>query len=213
MKTLGDRLRYAREAAKLTQSELARRIGVRSQSVNQWESGERKPSRENIGHFSRLTNAPLDWLQFGGPLPSRDDEGRLIVPAERGRTVPMLKVAAAVAREEPREDAPRIHAYFPCGPNSYYFPLENNANAPAFPEGSLWIVDPDMKQEPGFMVLGAYGQERKPVLGVLKFEATPKGVVTIISPLNPNWAAARSDIEELDIVAVMAASVRGPRQF
>jgi len=49
MKTyLSDRLRKARDVARLTQAELAEQLGVTSQAVSQWERGETVPETRNI---------------------------------------------------------------------------------------------------------------------------------------------------------------------
>lgn len=209
--TLGDRLRLAREAAGLTQSALARQLGVRPQSVNQWESGARSPSRENIVSLATITNAPMEWLLAGGALPERDELGRFISPIDRGMMVPMLRIVDAIARLEPSPDAPKIHAYFPCGPRSYFFPLTNDSCAPDYPEGSVWINDPDVSPRPGDMVLATYGDNREPVVGKLRYETNSTGQVTIIDPINPNWPAARSDLGAIEIISVMVSSHRGRR--
>ena len=43
------------------QSDLSRRIGVRSQSVNQWEGGHKQPSRSSIVALARCAT----WPQIG----------------------------------------------------------------------------------------------------------------------------------------------------
>ena len=85
---LGERLRIAREAAKLTQSELGRRAGVTPQSVNQWESGLKSPSRENLLRVAKETLAPLHWLLYGGQLPEQDANGSFVSDDTRGTSYP-----------------------------------------------------------------------------------------------------------------------------
>ena len=66
------RLRQARERAGLTQSELARRVGVKPQSIQALESGAAK-STSHLVAIARTLNVSADWLDRGeaeaGPEP------------------------------------------------------------------------------------------------------------------------------------------------
>jgi len=201
-------MRFGREAAKLSQSALARLIDVKSQSVNGWEHNKKKPSRENLAKFITATGCPSHWLLYGGPLPEQDENGRFVQPFGGGRFVPLLKVTDAISGGAPEAGAPKIHAYFPCGENSYYFILPDNSNAPVFPEGTVWIVDPDLVPTTGRMVLARHGNQQEPIFGRLEYETTAAGRVTIISPLGEGWPKARSDLEPVEIVSVMTESIR-----
>lgn len=70
---IGDRIREAREAVNLTQSQLSRELGVTRQAVGQWESGVTVPDLENLVVLAIVTDQPLDW--FVGRI--YDKEGRL----------------------------------------------------------------------------------------------------------------------------------------
>lgn len=211
MTTLGSRLRAAREAAGLTQVRLASLVGVRSQSVNQWESGYKAPSRDNLLMLARITSAPLDWLLYGGPLPERDANGRLIPRVDRGSTVPMYKLADAVRGRGSAVAVGRVHAYFPCSDNAVCFEVPDDSNVPEYPSGTIWIVDPDVPPAAGCMVVATHGDRQSPIIGRLRYETTSSGRVTIVAPINPDWAQARSDIEPVQIIAVMTESIRRGR--
>ena len=62
--TLGARVRQCRLALTWSQAELARRIGVKQQSIDQLESGKVKRPRY-IVELSEALNVPLDWLRHG----------------------------------------------------------------------------------------------------------------------------------------------------
>src|SRR5262245_16143263 len=65
MKTnLSNRLRKARDMARLTQADLAEQLGVTSQAVSQWERGETVPETRNIPRIAAALQVPLDEL-FG----------------------------------------------------------------------------------------------------------------------------------------------------
>jgi transcriptional regulator with XRE-family HTH domain len=71
--TFGDRLGHAREAMGLTQAELARRIGVRVQTLRNWEEDRAEPRANRLQLLAGMLNAPLVWLMSGqGAGPTRE---------------------------------------------------------------------------------------------------------------------------------------------
>jgi transcriptional regulator with XRE-family HTH domain len=67
--TLGERIRYAREGARLTQSEVAKNFGIKRVSVTQWEANATKPSLDKIARLADLLNTTPAWLtdKIGNP--------------------------------------------------------------------------------------------------------------------------------------------------
>ena len=63
---LGKNIRSCREAAGLTQSELADRLFVSFQAVSAWERGQSIPDLENAVRLSRLFDVSVDSLIRGG---------------------------------------------------------------------------------------------------------------------------------------------------
>ena len=63
---LGDKLREARLAARLTQGEVARAIGCCVSYVSDLEFGRRQPSREHAALIASTVGA--DWLNTAWPL-------------------------------------------------------------------------------------------------------------------------------------------------
>ena len=60
--TLGERIRYAREVARLTQDEIAQHFNIRRVSVTQWEMNNPRPALERIGELAALLNTSSEWL-------------------------------------------------------------------------------------------------------------------------------------------------------
>ncbi|MFW5652538.1 MAG: helix-turn-helix domain-containing protein [Planctomycetota bacterium] len=60
-----DRLRQAREAAGLSQSEVAERLAVSQAAISRWESGRKSPSLSRVQQLAELYRVSLDWLVFG----------------------------------------------------------------------------------------------------------------------------------------------------
>ncbi len=63
---IGDRLRRARKARKVTQVELAARTGVAHSTVVRIERGQAKPRIETVGRFAEALGVDPKWLAFGG---------------------------------------------------------------------------------------------------------------------------------------------------
>ena len=65
--TVGERIKEARKKAKMTQNELAQKMGIPFQSISQWERDLRKPKYETLAriatalgcNISDLTGAPF----------------------------------------------------------------------------------------------------------------------------------------------------------
>ena len=62
---IGERIRRAREKAGISQSELARRVGVKPQAVQAWEAGKNGPSRKRISSLAKELQISEEELEFG----------------------------------------------------------------------------------------------------------------------------------------------------
>lgn len=60
--TFGDRLAGAREAAGMTQGQLARRLGVKVATLRKWEDDLSEPRANRLQMLSRLLDVSLRWL-------------------------------------------------------------------------------------------------------------------------------------------------------
>ena len=63
--TFGDRLVAAREAAELSQKELAKRLGVKSKTIAAWEDDSSEPRANRLNMLAGLLNVSLMWLING----------------------------------------------------------------------------------------------------------------------------------------------------
>lgn len=70
---LNEKILYYRRAAKLSQEELAARIGVSRQAVSKWELGESTPEVDKLVALSRLFGVTTDEL-LGEGEPSQGRE-------------------------------------------------------------------------------------------------------------------------------------------
>lgn len=63
---LGERLKKLRVGAGLTQSQLARQLGISASAVGMYEQNRREPSHELLRRLCELFDVSADWLLAGG---------------------------------------------------------------------------------------------------------------------------------------------------
>lgn len=108
--TFGDRLAGAREAAGLTQKEMARRLGIKLGTLRNWEEDLNEPRANKLQMVSGLLGVSLSWLLTGrgdGPeVPESagalDDDAKAILAEMRGIRARMQEDGERLARLEKR---------------------------------------------------------------------------------------------------------------
>jgi len=63
--TFGDRVAGAREAAGMTQTQLARRLGVKKSTVVAWENDLSEPRANKLSMMAGMLNVSIMWLLTG----------------------------------------------------------------------------------------------------------------------------------------------------
>ncbi len=63
--TFGDRVAGAREAAGMTQTQLARRLGVKKATIISWEDDLSEPRANKLSMMAGLLNVSIMWLLTG----------------------------------------------------------------------------------------------------------------------------------------------------
>lgn len=63
--TFGDRLAAAREAAGMTQKDLAKRVGVKVSTLARWEEDQAEPRANRLQMLSGMLGVSLRWLLTG----------------------------------------------------------------------------------------------------------------------------------------------------
>jgi len=63
--TFGDRLALAREGQNLTQEQLARRLGLRVQTIRNWEFDRSAPRANKLQMLAGFLNVSMIWLLTG----------------------------------------------------------------------------------------------------------------------------------------------------
>lgn len=79
--TMGGRLSRARDAAGLSITELARRLGVKNSTLQAWESDRSQPRANRLAMLAGILNVSPSWLLYGvGQSPS-DESGAALIDA------------------------------------------------------------------------------------------------------------------------------------
>ncbi|WP_308917335.1 helix-turn-helix transcriptional regulator [Jannaschia sp. LMIT008] len=104
--TFGDRLTGAREAAGLTQAELADRLGVSSETVGAWESDRAEPRADRVSRLAGMLNVSLMWLLTGvgeGTVAGTDDASLLEAVIRAHKDAALLSDRLRVLEDRLRE--------------------------------------------------------------------------------------------------------------
>lgn len=110
--TFGDRIAGAREASGMSQSELARRLGVAKTTLMAWEDDRSDPRANRLAMLAGMLNVSVSWLLTGTgdgiPAPSDratpDKEARQVLAELRGLRVAMQATAVRAEKLEARLD-------------------------------------------------------------------------------------------------------------
>ncbi len=110
-RTLGERLREARTNARLTQDQLASKVGVSRSLISQWETGTvQEIHATSLWAASKALRVSLDWLLEGDGMeeirePATPDEVQLLdawlllTPTQRARVLAEVRQMADHNRE------------------------------------------------------------------------------------------------------------------
>ena len=79
--TFGDRVAAARETLGLSQSDLARKLGVKLKTVQGWEDDLSEPRANKLSMMAGMLNVSFRWLLSGeGDGPGAPDEAEALSP-------------------------------------------------------------------------------------------------------------------------------------
>ena len=106
--TFGDRLVAARESMGMTQAQLAHRLGVKHQTLRNWEEDRSEPRANKLQMVAGMLNTSMVWLMSGmGEAPktnSADASGDMsaILSDLRGLRGEQARLVEKMARLEKR---------------------------------------------------------------------------------------------------------------
>ena len=201
------RLAEARRRAGLSQSELARRIGLKPQSVQQWEQSGTTPRSHRIDKIASALGVSREWLLVGG---SAADSIREVT--QKITEVPILNYVQAgkwseVAPELP--DAQRVSCPVSCSTSTFALQVVGESMLPEYLPGDVIFVDPEVVAQNGDDVVAIVDEDS---------EATFKRLVAEpgalrLKAINPEWHPRYLEIESpCSVVGTVIYVGREPRR-
>ena len=105
--TFGDRLAAARDAAGLTQDQLAKRLGVKPKTLRGWENDVSEPRANKLQMMAGVLNVSIPWLLTGEGQSFEEEEPTTVELAElmtemRALRAEMLNAASRLGVLEKR---------------------------------------------------------------------------------------------------------------
>lgn len=145
MNTVGSRIKQLRNARKLTQKELAKKVGISDAAVVHWEKDVNIPKLEYLNILAPLLNTTIDYIMYG----KSDTSDTLTDYRPITRMLPVLTYIQCGTMTNVRSISPDdIEMWLPsppeAGKNSFYLICQGISNSPEFNHGDYVCIDPDV---------------------------------------------------------------------
>jgi phage repressor protein C with HTH and peptisase S24 domain len=213
MGTLGERLRFARDRAGLSQKALAFKAGVSQQLISKIEKNAAAGS-STASRLARACGVPTDWLAEGVGSPDAVGEGK---PDYVGMEVPVdVRDIPIVGTTQAGPDATWFELGYPSGfgeasvlmvaphPSCYALRDVGDSMAPVIQEGQAVVCDPEAEPVPGEEVVVRLVDGQ---VMVKVFLSSQGGRVTLDS-VNQQYKRLVIALDQIEILHPVIAVVR-----
>jgi SOS-response transcriptional repressor LexA len=203
MTTMGDRLKRAIKMAGTSQSDLARKSGIKQQTISYLIASHSTGSGYAVRLATSLGVNPL-WLQEGVGDPH--DPLVTVAPWPEGaRASWVVKVKqdqVETILSGGEIDGPRVVTSAGVGPNAFAMDVHGRAMAPEMREGDEIIVDRDVRPDPGDLVVAIV--DGRPVLRRWRPLPVDAGGISFeLAASNPDYPAVSSRHQDCLVVGVV----------
>ena len=213
MKTISERLRYARELKGWKQAQLAVAADVSQGTIGNIESGARQ-SRGSLPKIAKALGVSHDWLAEGEgemlPAGSRSEPSNVVPAAIGTRRVPLISYVQAGCWTEATDPAMVGDGFeylltdLELSGSAFALQIEGESMLPQFKPGDRVIVDPEIFPQPGDFVVAMNGGHEATFKKYRPRSMDEAGnVVFELMPLNEDFAPMRSDQTPIRIVGTM----------
>jgi SOS-response transcriptional repressor LexA len=183
MSDLGNRLKQALASRGITQSKLAKEIGVSQQSIQYLSSGKARKSGHTAS-IARALNISVDWLEKG--------IGQMEVDIDNA--LPTYKVLSSIpliswvqAGQWADIQLGEIEQFYPCPENhsqhTYALEVKGESMSPDYINGEIIFVDPEVEARNGSCVVVRQNGNSEATFKQLIVDGNQK----YLKALNPNW--------------------------
>lgn len=203
------RLAEARQRAGMTQSELARRLGVSPQSVQQWEQSGTTPRAHRIKDLALALGVTREWLLVGG---SSAESVREV--AQQIREVPLVNYIQAgqwaeIAPEIP--DARRVSCPIECSDSTFALEVVGESMSPEYLPGDIIFIDPEVVAQSGDDVVAVVDEYSEATFKRLIAEPETMRLKAINSEWHPRYMEISSPCSIIGTVIYVGRVPRSRR--
>lgn len=204
--SVGERIRARRKELRLTQKDLASKVGVSHVSISQWEKDETAPRGDNLLALAKALGVSALFISTGA------ESGSNVTPIEMGtKKIPLLSFVQAGMWTESSE----IRSYDggmnyllvedDCSDGTFGLVIEGNSMTPKFNPGDKIIVDPEVYPIPGDFVVARDGLKNETVFKKYRPTGTDSygNDIYELVPLNDDFPTLRSETGNLQIMGTM----------
>jgi len=189
---IGERIRDLRKKNKMTQADVARKVGVSSPTITQWENNQTAPKGDNLLKVSQVLGCTPDWLVTGKGHPDDIHDNVEAAPRLKGLVPVISEVQAGHWTEiktgfdeEASEWIPTLHSN-----SRYAFALRvvgdsmlNPHEKRSLSEGMIVVVDPEKQAKHRSIVVARLENSEKATVKELVID----GDMKYLRPFNPQF--------------------------
>ncbi len=208
--SMGERLEQYLTQKGVSQSDLARRAGIKQQTVNYLIKSKSQGSSYAVRIASALGINPA-WLQegVGSPLDPMiaigSGDG---LSSTRAHWVPKVQAAEVKVFLESGDSAgPRVVTAFDVSPGSFAMDVVGRSMSPDLKDGDEVVIDVQLKPEPGDFVIALEGD----VLLLRRYRELAANVFELV-PSNADFPVVRSSEADIRLVGVVVEHRRRLRR-
>lgn len=178
-------LREARKKKRLSQAELASRLGITQQAVGKWESGKSSPDPATVARIAEILGTSTDYLLgLHQPSPEANRAIERFFGSYRECLIPIIgTVKAGYGAFAFEEDYGQEYARVKDPANYFYLVVKGDSMEPRIQDGDLALVHRQPTLDSGDLGVIVYGEEGE---GTLK-KYIQRGNSVILQPFNPAY--------------------------
>lgn len=147
METLGIRLKQLRKDRKLTQQQLADKVGVSKTSIIYWEKDENIPKHDSLVALADTLGCNIQYLLNGSDKDKINKDCQNIKEIKTHMAPVLSWVQAGAFTNVQAVDMSQVQEWLPLPEectNCFYLKVQGISNQPDFLEGDYILVDPDV---------------------------------------------------------------------
>ncbi|MBQ7858878.1 MAG: helix-turn-helix domain-containing protein [Faecalibacterium sp.] len=189
-------LKEARKKKRLSQTELAVKLGVTQQAVGKWEAGRSSPDPTTIARIAEILGTTTDYLLgLHQPGPETDAAAERFFGGYRESLIPVIgTVKAGYGALAFEEDYGKEYANVKDPANYFYLVVRGDSMEPRIQDGDLALIHRQNTLDNGDLGVVVFGDEGE---GTLK-KYIQRGNSIILRAFNPDYEDKVIKGEELN---------------